>query len=131
MRNPGQLLMRSTLRGVRAARAGAVLVLVPAGLLAAGAATALADGTTVQADSNSDSFGVLGPVGLVAVALGIVGMTLGVLRQRRKTRSTAEIVEAVPVVPEVTGPVTALAEAVLAEPDAASTRPFLAPHPHA
>jgi hypothetical protein len=128
VRNPGHLLLRSTLRGFRAV---AVLALVPAGLLAAGAATALADVTTAQADTNTDSFGVLGPVGLVAVALGIVGMTLGVLRQRRKTRSTAEIVEAVPVVPEVTGPVTALAEAVLAEPDTAPTRPFLAPHPHA
>ena len=128
MRNPGHLLMRSTLRGFRAA---AVLVVVPAGLLAAGAATALADVTTAQADTNTDSFGVLGPVGLVAVALGIVGMTLGVLRQRRKTRSTAEVVEAVPVVPEVTGPVTALAEAALSEPDVAPTRPFLAPHPHA
>ncbi|MDT7803790.1 MAG: hypothetical protein QOI78_7223 [Actinomycetota bacterium] len=127
MRNPGQLLMRSTLRGFRAV---AVVALVPAGLLAAGG-VALADVTTAQADTNTDSFGVLGPVGLVAVALGIVGMTLGVLRQRRKTRSTAEVVEAVPVVPEVTGPVTALAEAVLSEPDTAPTRPFLAPHPHA
>jgi hypothetical protein len=119
--------MRSTLRGFRAV---AVVALVPAGLLAAGG-VALADVTTAQADTNADSFGVLGPVGLVAVALGIVGMTLGVLRQRRKIRSTAEIVQAVPAVPEVTGPVTALAEAVLAEPDSTPTRPFLAPRPQA
>jgi hypothetical protein len=128
VRNPGQLLMRSTLRGFRAA---AVVALVPAGLLLAGGGIALADVTTAQADTNSDSFGVLGPVGLVAVALGIVGMTLGVLRQRRKTRSTAEVVEAVPVVPEVAGPVTAMAEAVLGDPDATPTRPFLTPRPHA
>jgi len=127
VRNPGQLLMRSTLRGFRAA---AVIALVPAGLLAAGG-VALADVTTAQADTNADSFGVLGPVGLVAVALGIVGMTLGVLRQRRKIRSTAEVVEAVPVVPEVTGPVTAMAEAVLSDPDTTPTRPFLTPRPHA
>jgi hypothetical protein len=120
--------MRSTLRGFRAA---AVLVLVPAGLLAAGSATALADVTTAQAETNTDSFGVLGPVGLVAVAIGIVGMTLGVLRQRRKTRSTAEVVEAIPVVPEVTGPVTAMAEAVLSDPDTTPTRPFLTPRPQA
>jgi hypothetical protein len=120
--------MRSTLRGLRAA---AVVALISAGLLSAGGGMALADVTTAQAGTNAESFGVLGPVGLVAVALGIVGMTLGVLRQRRKTRSTAEIVQAVPAVPEVTGPVTALAEAVLAEPDVTPTGPFLAPRPHA
>jgi hypothetical protein len=119
------------------------------------------------------------------VALGIVGMTLGVLRQRRKTRAAlatdaapitattdaaqpktavpgrttptsgaavphpgmpatlpdpevpgpvtamAEAVLAKPAEPEVPGPVTAMAEAVLAEPDATPTRPFLAPGSHA
>jgi hypothetical protein len=128
VRNPGQPLMRPTLRGFRAA---AVVALVPVGILPLGGGTALADVTSAQAETAAESFGVLGPVGLVAVALGIIGMTLGVLRQRRKTRSTAEIVQAVPVVPEVTGPVTAMAEAVLAEPDTGPTRPFLSPHPHA
>ena len=125
MRNPGQTLLRSTLRGFRAA---AVVALVPAGLLLAGGGSAFADVATVRADANAESFGVLGPVGLVAVALGIVGMTLGVLRQRRKTRAAAA---ATTVVAEVPGPVTAMAEAVLADPDTAPTRPFLTPRPHA
>jgi hypothetical protein len=125
VRNPGQPLMRSTLRGFRAA---VVVALVPAALLLAAAGSASADViTTAQADGNAESFGVLGPVGLVAVALGIVGMTLGVLRQRRKTR----VAEAAPAVPEVPDPVTAMAEAVLGEPDATPTRPFLTPRPHA
>jgi hypothetical protein len=125
VRNPGQTLMRSSLRVLRAA---AVVALVPAGLLLAGGASAFADvTTTAQADTNAESFGVLGPVGLVAVALGIVGMTLGVLRQRRKTR----LAEAAPAVPEVPDPVTAMAEAVLGEPDVTPTRPFLTQRPHA
>ncbi|MEV6879377.1 hypothetical protein [Amycolatopsis sp. NPDC051128] len=117
--------MRSTLRGFRAA---VVVALVPAGLLLAVGGSASADViTTARADGNAESFGVLGPVGLVAVALGIVGMTLGVLRQRRKTR----LAEAAPAVPEVPDPVTALAEAVLGEPDATPTRPFLTSRPNA
>ncbi|WP_410668627.1 hypothetical protein [Amycolatopsis sp. cmx-4-68] len=117
--------MRSTLRGFRAA---AVVALVPAGLLLAGSGSAFADvTTTAQAETNAESFGVLGPVGLVAVALGIIGMTLGVLRQRRKTR----IAEAAPALPEPPDPVTAMAEAVLGEPDATPTRPFLTQRPHA
>lgn len=128
MRNPGQTLLRSTLRGFRAA---AVVALVPAGLLLAGGGSAFADATTVRADTNAESFGVLGPVGLVAVALGIVGMTLGVLRQRRKTRAAAALAAATTVAVEVPGAVTAMAEAVLADPDTAPTRPFLAQRPHA
>lgn len=129
MRNPGQTLLRSTLRGFRAA---AVVALVPAGLLLVGGGSAFADVTTARADSNAESFGVLGPVGLVAVALGIVGMTLGVLRQRRKTRAAAAaLASATTVAVEVPGPVTAMAEAVLADPDAVPTRPFLTPRPHA
>ncbi|MEU5257821.1 hypothetical protein [Amycolatopsis sp. NPDC021455] len=120
--------MRSTLRGFRAA---AVVALVPAGLLLAGGGSAFADATTVRADTNAESFGVLGPVGLVAVALGIVGMTLGVLRQRRKTRAAAALAAATTVAVEVPGAVTAMAEAVLADPDTAPTRPFLAQRPHA
>jgi hypothetical protein len=34
--------------------------------------------------TDATSFGLLGPVGLAAVVLGIVGMALGVVRQRRK-----------------------------------------------
>jgi hypothetical protein len=128
--------LRSTLRGFRAA---VVLALVPAGLLLAGGAGAFAavtttttTTTTAQADSNVEAFGVLGPVGLVAVALGIVGMTLGVLRQRRKTRAaTAALADATTVAVELPGPVTAMAEAVLADPDGTPTRPFLTPRPNA
>ncbi|MGW4064184.1 hypothetical protein ACWEGE_38245 [Amycolatopsis sp. NPDC004747] len=116
--------MRSTLRGFRAA---VVLALVPAGLFVAGGSAFAAVTTTAQADTSVEAFGVLGPVGLVAVALGIVGMTLGVLRQRRKTR----LAEAAPAVPEVPDPVTAMAEAVLGEPDATPTRPFLTQRPNA
>ncbi|HJQ47188.1 MAG TPA: hypothetical protein VJ870_12840 [Amycolatopsis sp.] len=54
-------------------------------LLAAGTGVATAS-ETVDAATES-SFGLLGPVGLVAVLLGIVGMTLGVLRQRRKAQA--------------------------------------------
>ncbi|MEU4249515.1 hypothetical protein AB0F15_19095 [Amycolatopsis sp. NPDC026612] len=135
MRNPGQTLLGFTLRGFRTA---AVVAFVPAALLLAGGGSAFADVMTVaQADANADSFGVLGPVGLVAVALGIVGMTLGVLRQRRKTRADAALAQAVPVVPDLAGlpglpgPVTAMAEAVLADPDVTPTRPFLTPRPNA
>ena len=124
MRNPGRTLLRSTLRGSRAA---VVVALVPAALLLAGGGSAFAAvTTTAQSGANAESFGVLGPVGLVAVALGIVGMTLGVLRQRRKTRAAAALAEATP-----DGPVTAMAEAVLADPDVTPTRPFLAPRPNA
>ncbi|MFB9683101.1 hypothetical protein [Amycolatopsis plumensis] len=124
MRNPGRTLLRSTLRGFRVV---VVLALVPAGLFVAGGSAFAAVTTTAQADTNVEAFGVLGPVGLVAVALGIVGMTLGVLRQRRKTR----LAEAAPAVPEVPDPVTAMAEAVLGEPDATPTRPFLTQRPNA
>ncbi|MBE8521640.1 hypothetical protein ILP97_29825 [Amycolatopsis sp. H6(2020)] len=121
--------MRSTLRGSRAA---VVVALVPAGLLLAGGSAFAAVTTTAQADSNVEAFGVLGPVGLVAVALGIVGMTLGVLRQRRKARAaTAALADATTVVVELPGPVTAMAEAVLADPDVTPTRPFLTPRPNA
>ncbi|SEP51802.1 hypothetical protein SAMN04489732_117120 [Amycolatopsis saalfeldensis] len=85
MRYPGHLLMRYTLRSARAA----TLVALPAALLLAGGSVAFADDGVARAETNSTGFGMLGPVGLVAVALGIVGMTLGVLRQRRKARAAA------------------------------------------
>ncbi|HVV14171.1 hypothetical protein [Amycolatopsis sp.] len=54
-------------------------------LLGAGTGVASAsDGTTTEA---STSFGLLGPVGLAAVVLGVVGMALGVMRQRRKAQA--------------------------------------------
>jgi hypothetical protein len=101
---------------MRAARASAVLVTVSAGLLVVreGAAFAQTTGTTTQAQPDAVTFGLLGPVGLAAVALGIVGMTAGVVRQRRKARAAAA--EAAPVV--------AMAEATLADEP---TRPALTP----
>jgi hypothetical protein len=110
--NPVGFLVRSTMR---VARASAVLVTVSAGLLVVreGAAFAQTAGTT-QAQPDAVTFGLLGPVGLAAVALGIVGMTAGVVRQRRKARAAAA--EAAPVV--------AMAEATLADEP---TRPALTP----
>lgn len=96
MHNAVHLLRRSALRAI----SGAAFA---AGLLVLGAGAANAQGAAVV-ESNSVAFGLLGPVGLIAVALGIVGMMLGVLRQRRKTRAAAQA-----------EPVTAMAEAVLAE----------------
>lgn len=57
-----------------------------------GAATA-AETRDVQTEAESLSFGLLGPVGLAAVALGVVGMALGVLRQRRKSQAAQRRVE--------------------------------------
>ncbi|WP_431605666.1 hypothetical protein [Amycolatopsis melonis] len=134
MRNPGHLLLRSTLRGFRAAT---VVALIPAGLLLTGGSAFATVTTTAQADTNAESFGVLGPVGLVAVALGIVGMTLGVLRQRRKTRAALALTDAAPLAtttdalpkpeiagrtapaaqPEISARPTPMPGAVLAEPN--------------
>ncbi|MFF0146786.1 hypothetical protein [Amycolatopsis sulphurea] len=63
---------------------------MPAVLLLTGAAPAFADDDVSQETVTSAGFGMLGPVGLVAVALGVVGMTLGVVRQRRKARAKTE-----------------------------------------
>ncbi|HWD06627.1 MAG TPA: hypothetical protein VG674_29725 [Amycolatopsis sp.] len=86
MRNPGHLLLRSALRSARPA----TLVVLPAVLLLTGSETALADDNVAREETAWAGFGMLGPVGLVAVALGIVGMALGVLRQRRKARAAIE-----------------------------------------
>ncbi|MFE0025382.1 hypothetical protein [Amycolatopsis sp. NPDC059021] len=130
MRNPGQPLTRSVLRGTRVT---AALVAVPATLLLAGGGVALADDPDSRVETSVVSFGLLGPVGVVAVALGIVGMALGVLRQRRKVRAA----EAAATQAENAADVTAMAEAVLAEADLAEaelaqadkpTRPALTPY---
>jgi hypothetical protein len=52
-------------------------------------ATAFADDGAVQVETASAAFGMLGPVGLVAVGFGIIGMAFGVVRQRRKARAKA------------------------------------------
>ncbi len=109
MRNPVHLLMRSALASARVA----AVIAVPAALLVAGAVPASAAESTSRSEM---AFGLLGPVGLIAVALGIVGMAFGVFRQRRKARAAAN---AAPVPVQPTGPgVAAMAEAVLGERDA-------------
>lgn len=108
MRNPVHLLMRSS---VPAARVAAVIA-IPVALLVAGAVPASA---AESASRSEMAFGLLGPVGLIAVALGIVGMAFGVFRQRRKARAAA--VAPAPVAPpQPAAPhVAAMAEAVLAD----------------
>jgi hypothetical protein len=99
--NPVGFLVRSTMRVVRTS---AVVVAVPSGLLVLGAGVASAQeaaATTVHAEPAAVTFGLLGPVGLVAIALGLVGMTAGVFRQRRKTR--AAVVTAEPAVSAMAG----------------------------
>jgi hypothetical protein len=107
VRNPMVFLVRPT---VRVVRASVLLVAVPAGLLVLGAGAGFAQGaeSTARAETTA-TFGLLGPVGLAAVALGIVGMAAGVLRQRRKARTAAFAAE-----PAVTD-VAAMAEAVLVD----------------
>lgn len=110
MRNSVHLLKRSALPAARAA----VVAALPVALLIAGAGSASAAATVSRADSTNMSFGLLGPVGLIAVALGIVGMAFGVLRQRRKARAaTAVLTPAQSATPDV----SAMAKAVLAEED--------------
>ncbi|HKS49495.1 MAG TPA: hypothetical protein VJT49_31170 [Amycolatopsis sp.] len=60
---------------------------------------AAAENTTVQAKADTLPFGLLGPVGLAAVALGILGMALGVLRQRRKSQAAVEEMPEMPPAP--------------------------------
>ncbi|MFC3450090.1 hypothetical protein [Amycolatopsis speibonae] len=100
--------MRSALP---AARATAVIA-IPVALLVAGAVPASAAESTSRSEM---AFGLLGPVGLIAVALGIVGMAFGVFRQRRKARAAAAAhAPAAPVQPAAPH-VAAMAEAVLTD----------------
>ncbi len=88
MRNPASEPGGPVVRGVRGASVTAgVLVTLP---VAAGTASAEAAGRVVQAEPNALTFGLLGPVGMVAVALGVVGMAAGVVRQRRRPRAPEE-----------------------------------------
>ncbi|WP_410650283.1 hypothetical protein [Amycolatopsis sp. cmx-4-54] len=104
--------MRSALPAARAA----AVIAIPVALLVAGAVPASAADTTSRSEM---AFGLLGPVGLIAVALGVVGMAFGVFRQRRKARAAA--VAPIPA-PPATPHVAAMAEAVLAD-DALSRQP--------
>ncbi len=82
MRNPDRTSFRSS---VRALRGSAVVTGLAVATLLAGQGTAAA----VQAEPNAMTFGLLGPVGLVAVIVGVLGMAAGVVRQRRKNRLAA------------------------------------------
>jgi len=57
---------------------------------------AVASASTSRASSVTP-FGVLGPVGLVAVSLGILGMVAGVLRQRKRSALARSAVAGVAV----------------------------------
>jgi hypothetical protein len=59
-------------------------------VLVTGTGVANAADDTSQADAEISSFGLLGPVGLAAVALGVIGMALGALRQRRKAQAEVQ-----------------------------------------
>lgn len=65
----------------------AVLILGALASLVAMAGTAAAE-QAARVEPNTVTFGLLGPVGLAAVVLGIVGMAAGVLCQRRRVRAT-------------------------------------------
>lgn len=84
---------RTSVRDTRSlAIAGGRVLAVLATILVAAVgtgATALADNGVVRAETTSTGFGMLGPVGLVAVGFGVLGMALGVVRQRRKARAKA------------------------------------------
>ncbi|MEU3621562.1 hypothetical protein BS329_22025 [Amycolatopsis coloradensis] len=107
--------MRSALPAARTA----AVVAIPVALLVAGAGPASAAESTSRSEM---AFGLLGPVGLIAVALGIVGMAFGVFRQRRKARVATAIPVVVTPMRSATPDVAAMAEAVLADGDAL-TRP--------
>jgi hypothetical protein len=64
----------------------AVLIIVPTTLLAAAATTAAA---APDADARI-SFGIAGPVGIIAVAIGLLGVVAGLLRHRRRRAHLAQ-----------------------------------------
>ncbi|KAA9153725.1 hypothetical protein FPZ12_033865 [Amycolatopsis acidicola] len=55
-----------------------------------GAGTGVASAADTTTTDTTASFGLLGPVGLAAVLLGVVGMALGVVRARRKAQAEQE-----------------------------------------
>lgn len=59
------------------------------GALFAGAGSAGASGSLAQAQPGVTPFGLLGPVGLGAVVLGVLGMAVGLARRRREAATRA------------------------------------------
>lgn len=107
MRSAQAELVRSSAFVIRAT---AVLITGSLASLVATAGTATAE-QAARVEPNTVTFGLLGPVGLVAVALGIIGMAAGVVRQRRRTRATLPTGSG----DNAGGQVSAMAEAVLAD----------------
>ncbi|OZM74984.1 hypothetical protein CFN78_01980 [Amycolatopsis antarctica] len=97
-------------------RAAATFGVALLGMLAGSAPALAADGEYVRA--SGVPFGILGPVGMVAVAVGVLGMAVGVARSRKK--AAAERLAA-----------QAAAERLAAQPRAEypddATRPVLTP----
>lgn len=108
MRNRVRPLSRSSARAKR----GAVVVLMTVIAVATGAGAATAS-TLAQGEPDVMTFGILGPVGLVAVVIGVLGMTAGVIRQRKK--AAAEAAKAAEVPEPVTEGEPVLLEATTAK----------------
>ena len=89
-----------------------VLVLVPVALAVtaqgASATTALAD-SLADRDVAADSvaFGILGPVGIAAVALGFGGLVIGLLRHHRRREVSTASAAVISAATTVTMPVDA------------------------
>jgi hypothetical protein len=83
----------------------AVLIILPTTLLAA-AATAASAAPLAAAEADARiPFGIAGPVGIVAVAIGLLGVVAGLVRHRRRR---AHLARAIPqptaVTPEPVAP---------------------------
>jgi hypothetical protein len=77
-------------------RVAAVLALLPAALVLVAAASAGADTATGVA-AEQGSFGVAGPVGIVAVILGVGGLVVGLVRRHRTKAARVALVETRPM----------------------------------
>lgn len=76
--------MRSHKRDVFTRTVLRVVIMVPAVGAALSLTTLPASAASQLAAPSPASFGILGPVGLIAVGLGVVGMLAGLARRRRE-----------------------------------------------